>query len=560
MSDKTLSFNLIDEPWVRVRMLDGDLIELSLFEVFKRAPSIERLANDLPTQDFAILRVLLAVLQRSIINRLNDYEYASDAWGDLWDAGELPIKEIEAYLDMWHHRFDLLDSEQPFMQVAHMRAANGTISELKKIVADVPDGNPLFSLRAFSGLDTLKWSEAARWLIHVHAFDTSGIKTGVAGDDAVKGGKSYPIGTGWDGNLGGVFIEGNSLAETLLLNLVLCNNCQSVEDDTCLLEVDIPTWEQPQKVPGDQMCAPKGYADLYTWQSRRVLLFTDSDEVTGVLLTNGDKLDAYNKAHIEPMTSWRRSPNQEKKLGLAPVYLPRLHSAARAIWRGLTSLLPQMMDEGDQDSMPPGVMRWAGYLSSVNGGSRLPKDYAIRIHTVGLAYGTQNSVITELVDDEMLMHAFLISKEGEEAASMVRRCMMNTEDAVDRALGPFAKRLRLAAGDDTSRSSGVSELAKSEAYFELDGPFRTWLVGIGSLTDLAQAEELWNRQANGILRRLAQELAEEAGADAIVGRKARVGKSEEWVSTGKAERQFRCWLDKTLPYDRTENKQAEKEG
>lgn len=64
--DEMVSFNLIDEPWIRVRDDAGAVREVSLLELFSQAPRFRCLANDLPTQDFAILRVLLAILQRAI--------------------------------------------------------------------------------------------------------------------------------------------------------------------------------------------------------------------------------------------------------------------------------------------------------------------------------------------------------------------------------------------------------------------------------------------------------------------------------------------------------------
>ncbi|WP_278591427.1 type I-E CRISPR-associated protein Cse1/CasA [Olsenella uli] len=219
-----VSFNLIDEPWIRVRDDAGAVREVSLLELFSQAPRFRCLANDLPTQDFAILRVLLAILQRAISPMLDDLDEdvePAEVWGRLWESPELPMKDIEAYLAKWHDRFDLFDPERPFMQVPDLRTSKDELSPVSKIIADVPDGDRLFSLRSGYNLDKLSFAEAARWLIHVQAFDTAGIKSGVVGDPNVKDGKSYPRGTGWAGNLGGVFIEGDTFRDTLLLNLIV---------------------------------------------------------------------------------------------------------------------------------------------------------------------------------------------------------------------------------------------------------------------------------------------------------------------------------------------------
>ena len=126
--DQDVSFNLIDEPWVRIRGEGSEEREVSLLELFKQAPHIKCLANDLPTQDFAILRVLLAILQRSILPTLDEDDDPIDVWGDLWSAPELPLDNICGYLDSWRSRFDLFDEENPFMQVAGLRTAKDDYS------------------------------------------------------------------------------------------------------------------------------------------------------------------------------------------------------------------------------------------------------------------------------------------------------------------------------------------------------------------------------------------------------------------------------------------------
>lgn len=558
MDDVRTSFNLIDEPWIGVKLLSGDIAEYSMIEVFRQAAAIERLANELPTQDFAILRILLAVVQRSVLAIEDEYEYPSDAWGALWEAKELPLGEIESYLDGWHDRFDLFDEEWPFMQVAGLNAANGTISEIKKIIADVPDGKPLFSLLSLRGLDSLGFNEVARWLIHVHAFDTSGIKTGVIGDSSVKGGKSYPIGTGWAGNLGGVYLEGTNLVETLLLNTIFCEDCYDGLDDW-MSEDDTPVWEQPPAEFGNSVRTPEGYAGIYTWQSRRIRIVPEEDKAVGVVLTNGDKLEPYNRNGVEPMSSWRRSPNQEKKLGISPVYLPFRHRTGRAIWRGLTAFLPWHAGDGDDSFVMPGVVAWASFLSSINGGKHLEHDYRLKIHATAFEYGTQNAVVTELIDDSMMLSSYLLTKDGEDAALLAERCMSQTDAAVAKALGAFALKLRLAAGDDSERASDIRDKAKAEAYFELDGPFRLWLASLDSSTNLIQAESQWHIQARTILSQLAKRLVEDAGPDAIVGRTVKIGNKDMWLSAGSEERLFHYLLSKILPHE-MRAVESEKEG
>lgn len=553
------TFNLIDAPWIGVRTTSGETAELSLIGVFSRAHELTELANDTPTQDFAILRLMLAVLQRAVLPMSEDYEYPSELWKDLWDAETLPIREIGAYLKMWYKRFDLFDSEAPFMQVAGMEATNGSVSEVRKLVADVPDGKPLFSLRSGKGLDALSFAEAARWLTHVHAFDTAGIKTGVKGDPTVKGGKSYPIGTGWAGRLGGVYLEGDTLMRTLLLNLVLCDDVLDGGFECFVDDCDLPAWELPPQQPGNSGRTPCGMADVYTWQSRRVRLLADNTHVTGVILSNGDKAEIYNQFGVEPMTGWRRSPNLEKKLRLQSVFVPSTHRSDRALWRGLTSILPEARD--NQDVMSPSVVGWAGHLADGDneGGSVLPEDYPLRIHATGVEYGVQSSVITELIDDTALISAYLLSPQGTIARYVVKESMNQTGKAVFE-LKKLARRLSLASGDDPERTASAQMAAEAEAYFELDGAFRQWLSSLGPHSNLAEEKQRWYDQARSLLLQRGGYLVDSVGPDAVVGRMVKTKAREEWESAAKAESAFRYWIERLLPREDKSDEQEGKEG
>src|SRR5699024_9430745 len=59
---KMNKFNLIDEPWIVVMTNEkGETTKVSLRDLFANAHQYKRLAGDSDAQDFAILRVLLAI-------------------------------------------------------------------------------------------------------------------------------------------------------------------------------------------------------------------------------------------------------------------------------------------------------------------------------------------------------------------------------------------------------------------------------------------------------------------------------------------------------------------
>jgi CRISPR system Cascade subunit CasA len=237
-SDVPPPFCLASRPWIRVLRRNGSQDELSLRQMFAQADDVRRVVGDLATQEFALVRLLLAIAHDAL-DGLRD----SERWGQLWGDPQC-FAPVEDYLDTHRERFDLLHGEAPFFQTAELRTAKDEVSSLNRIVADVPNGEPFFTAR-MPTVERLTFAEAARWVVHAHAYDTSGIKSGAVGDDRVKGGKVYPLGTGWAGGLGGVFAEGESLRETLLLNLVAGD---TEELDTTA--DDRPAWRRNPCGPG----------------------------------------------------------------------------------------------------------------------------------------------------------------------------------------------------------------------------------------------------------------------------------------------------------------------
>ena len=221
----TQRFNLLDEPWIRVTRLDGAPDEVSLLALFQEATDIAGIHGEIASQDVAILRLLLAICHRTM-----DGPEDLDTWREYWEEPERLGRDASTYLERYRERFDLRDPDRPFFQVAGIHAASGKISGLESLIADVPNGNPFFTTRIAQGLESIGWAEAARWLVHVHAFDPSGIRTGAVGDPQVKGGKGYPIGPGWTGQIGTVTVAGESLEQTLLLNTVVCEELSDLVD------------------------------------------------------------------------------------------------------------------------------------------------------------------------------------------------------------------------------------------------------------------------------------------------------------------------------------------
>ncbi|MFE6384818.1 type I-E CRISPR-associated protein Cse1/CasA [Nocardiopsis dassonvillei] len=547
------SFDLTSRPWVPVQRLDGTEAELSLTEVFEQAAQIRRLVGEVPTQDFALLRLLLAILHDAI-----DGPEDIEDWADLWDEGrgELPADRVRDYLGEHRDRLDLLHPTAPFLQVADLRTAKGEYSSLDPIVADVPNNARFFTMRAH-GAERLGFAEAARWLLHAHAYDTSGIKSGAVGDPRVKGGKVYPQGVGWSGNLGGVYVEGDDLRATLLLNLLPrdTDNLRSRPDDR-------PAWRRAPATAealggAEAQTRPHGLRDLYTWQSRRVRLHHDGEAVHGVLLAYGDPLTPRNKHDREPMTAWRRSPAQEKKLGEEQVYLPRDHDPARSAWRGLAALVTGRVRGAEQRReaakvVRPRVLDWIARLTVEE---YLNKGFLLRTRLVGAVYGTQQSVIDEIVDDTVAMPVVLLHEQDSTLGQTAIDAVNDAEEAV-MVLGDLATALADAAG---AEGEGPRATARDRGFAELDEPFRKWLRGLDTTKPPLEQRRAWQLTAHEIVFRLGAELMDTAGEAAWTGRVVATKKGSVWLTASRAELRFRSALRRALPLTNTDHSPQEEQ-
>lgn len=532
------TFDLRTQPWLLVRTLSGTTEEVSVVDAVARARELQGLAGEVPTQAFALYRLLLALLHRAVPW---DREDPLAQWADAW-AGELDVAgHVRAHLDAHADRFDLLHPATPFYQVAGLRTAKGGASPLTSLVADVPNGHQYFTTRAGRSLERIGLAEAARWLVHAHAFDPAGIRSGVVGDPRAKGGpRSFPIGTGWAGRLGGVLVEGRDLLETLLLNLVLLDR-----DGQPWPESDTAVWERLPQGPGVEAegRVPTGPADLLTWQSRRARLVVTGGLVTGVVLSNGDPLRPQNQHPLETMTGWRRSQTQEKALKQPLVYMPRTHEPSRAMWRGLPALLPHAEGGGSRgevsEGLPPGVLRW---VSRLVGEGELPGGYRARTRAVGIAYGSNESVIDEVVDDALVLHAVLLGERGGQLRQVAIEAVGVTDEAA-LALANLASNLAAAAGGEVD---APRHRAREQAYFALDAPYRAWLTSLLSDVDAQERRTLWEQHVFQVVRDLGAELITTAGVLAWVGREVRGRAGSRYLDAATAEAQFVVSLRKAL--------------
>lgn len=536
MSDDSVGrprFSLLTAPWIPVRWQDGRAGEVAIREAFDRSDEIRELDGELPTQVFAVTRLLLAILSRVGADDLDP-----DAWVRWWRDG-LPLDDIRDYLDEFADRFDLFDPERPFFQVAGLHTTSGEVKDAAPLIMDLPSNKRLFTARAGEAAEQLSFAEAARWLVNAQAFDPSGIKSGAVGDARVKGGKGYPLGIAWSGLLGGVLTEGSSLRETLLLNLVPAGTPYLDVDP----DHDLPPWEDAVADGAAERSGlrPTGPVRLFTWQSRRIRLVPRDGVVVGCLVANGDALTPQNRQRHEPMSAWRYSDPQSKRLGTV-VYMPREHRRERAFWRGVAGLLPTLAaadGQGPAPTLPPAIVSWTGVLENrrvLEPGARL------RLRAIGVVYGSNNSVVDDVIDDRVTVSVALLGSRSPQLAAEAQNAVTVADEGV-RALRRLAENLARAAG---GTGDSARDRAEERAYAELGAAYLPWLRALDDDTDLASASAEWKSTARALLARLGRDLVRDAGPAAWAGREVRSRIGVELITTARAEGWFLAALDRAF--------------
>ncbi|AZQ99864.1 type I-E CRISPR-associated protein Cse1/CasA [Trueperella pyogenes] len=545
-------FSLLDEPWIKAVDAEGNQVVIGIRDVFDGSNEISFIQGDSPAQNYAVTRLLLAIFWRAHHpdtevdpgEAFDHAEWFEDLRDQLQDSGK--DDAVLGYLKNYADHFDLVGAKHPFMQVADLHVSSGEIKHVSTIVPESQD--PYFSMRAGIERDSLSLAEAARWLVYVQAYDYSGIKSGAVGDSRVKGGKGYPIGTGWSGMTGGTLVVGENLLDTLILN---------TPKEALLSVEDRPVWERNPYGPDKRSTVgespfPQGAADLATWQSRRVRLHVEDDRVCGVVVSNGDGIpDAGANAFGDPMTPYRYSTNKSKKG--KDVYYPRPYDVDRTMWKAFDALVVAETDGGfsGKDKAPkrPKILDNLALLAQEV--EVVPP--VLNLELVSIEYGPQASSVATTYASQMSLPVIVLMEGSEDLRIQVREAAAVTTKAAV-ALGQFVGNLGLAAGGDYEFGSAATD----RALAELEPQFNTWLRRLADLTaeqastpneSLGERMANWQKTVRDVIDVQAKIALRGAGPRAFVGRV--LDQSEESkgrvVSAYDYYQRLQRTLDKNLP-------------
>ncbi len=525
-------FNLLNEPWINVMTDDkGTTKEVSLKELFEHAHDYKSLAGETPTQDFAILRLLLAVLhtvfsrfdangkqyewvelddnykQTKPINEEDNDEYQEaliDTWRDLWEAKGFP-KIVGAYLEKWRDRFYLFGGDNPFYQVTEdtlnlpvNKAKVNRISgkTIKRTLSESENKTILFSPEFDALKSKLRKSEISRWLVLYQSVTGTGDKVKFDNQD-----KDQKLSKGWLYDLGGVYVSGDDLFDTLLLNLAL------IHPEERYIQMQHPIWEVDSNEEmlhrfreGNML---DNLAALYTNWSRAIRIPDDFEETNdfSVSIIKLPEIDHQNN-FLELMTEWRFNKTGDNK----DTFTPKKHSLNEQFWRsfGIT-FTPNNLAQ-----RRPGIIEWIIYLKDKEVILRHLKFNAVSMEDDGNA--TSWNPVNEIFDNVSFEN--VISNATDGWINLIAGEVDKIKIVIDGVLCTFATDIKAIRN---LKSNEFANRIKQEAYFQIDMPFRDWLSNIQ--TDDSKEERIkeWRATLRTIIKKEAQKLIDSAGNRDFIG-------------------------------------------
>ncbi len=482
------SFDLVTQPWLPVVDLQGRPAEVGLADVLSRAHELRRIAGETPPMTAALYRLVLALAHR--VYGPKDH----DEWAELWKAEKLadtPAGErLWDYLKEHSAAFDLFHPERPFLQCPAL--AELPLASVAKLVPYRATGNnvTLFDHTTAQDRIMLSPAEAARWLVTVQAYDTGGLKTPYRND---KSSRPAPCNT-----FGCALVEGATLKETLLLNLVVYD--PEAEEPEPTTPDDRPAWEDPKPPdPEPHPRPPLGWTDLLTWPSRRVLLSSREDSgrtvVDGVVLTPGTRLEK-DLVDIELMAAFRRRAGRKGEP--EGPFLPVLLEEHRGVWRHAAELLLP----GDSFRQRP---RTLDHLAELVKAELLPKNAVYTLRVFGQRLDDKGGAVQYWREESVPAPVALLRAEEPRIGYLIGYAVQLADE-----IGDSLRRMQRAYRQDFKAKPSV-EL--EVAYWpRLPGPFGDFLRALADAVREERPEhdafDRWARAVEHIAREAADRWAE----------------------------------------------------
>lgn len=527
-------YNLLEESWIPViEAKNSDNKKVSLIEIFENAEKYTDIATDTKTQDFAITRLLLAILQ-TVFSRfdyqgnphigieldekfrqvhdvdeddIDDYtDSLKETWENLWESKKFP-KIVSDYLNVWKDHFCFLDDKYPFCQVRKEDIGEKNINKknpssisgknINRMISESGNKVALFSPKsdANSNKEILKEDEALRWLLTFQGY--SGLS-----DKVIFGKDKYdvPNSKGWLFDIGGIYLSGKNLFDTLLLNLILPN-----PDENFIGKIERPCWEyDSSEIIRNYLSNknPDNLSELYTNWSRAIYVdpkkdFTEAFYFDIVKIPEINHLDAF----LEAMTLWKidaSGPDKDK-------FKPRKHTFGESLWRSF-GLISNLDETSESKTKVPGIIKFNNNLKETIG------EYEIVIKSISMkddGNATSWVPVDEIYDDMAIKEMVLSDTYKNGWVPRINDEVELTKKVVSGIFGYFISDLMTVRND---KSKTFKNQKIEELYYKLNDLFKEWLAGIEKNDDKNKKTREWKDELKSLVKNEAKTIIFEASS------------------------------------------------
>lgn len=527
-------YNLLEESWIPViEAKNSESKKVSLIEIFENAEKYTDIATDTKTQDFAITRLLLAILQtvfsrfdyqgnphigieldekfRQVHDVDEDYidEYTDslkETWENLWESKKFP-KIVSDYLNVWKDHFCFLDDKYPFYQVRKEDIGEKNINKknpssisgknINRMISESGNKVALFSPKydTNSNKEILKEDEALRWLLTFQGY--SGLS-----DKVIFGKDKYdvPNSKGWLFDIGGIYLSGKNLFDTLLLNLILPN-----PDENFIGKIERPCWEyDSSEIIRNYLSNknPDNLSELYTNWSRAIYVdpkkdFSEAFYFDIVKIPEINHLDAF----LEAMTLWKidaSGPDKDK-------FKPRKHTFGESLWRSF-GLISNLDETSESKTKVPGIIKFNNNLKETIG------EYEIVIKSISMkddGNATSWVPVDEIYDDMAIKEMVLSDTYKNGWVPRINDEVELTKKVVSGIFGYFISDLMTVRND---KSKTFKNQKIEELYYKLNDPFKEWLASIEKNDDKNKKTREWRDELKSLVKNEAKTIIFEASS------------------------------------------------
>lgn len=371
-------FNLVTDPWIKVLDDKGKTQTVSMLDVFENAADYRIFAGEIPTQDAIVLRFLEAVLT-TVYSRLdsdanpyswikldktlqvtnfNNQESISDdlltTWKKMYENNKFS-NSVKKYLLANKNKFDFSHLYQVDLRTYNklvnkkidVRKNTGSVSvrQINRTISESNNSPAIFSPKSNKQKDETSLDELIRWIITY--------ENAAGGSDKIKATKES-ISAGWYYKLNSIYIEGQNLFQTLMLNLVL----NTYKGD---YRLERPIWEFDDMgkyidyLNSISDISQESISFLYTLSDRLFHIEWKNDTPTIYVagLKGFSNTDSFN----EPMAIWTYNKTS-KNYYSAPVSLDQLE---RKIWLDFDKIIPS---ENNYETLP-GIIKWLMKIAKI---------------------------------------------------------------------------------------------------------------------------------------------------------------------------------------------------